>query len=81
MNIKVKNYTSRVLGVLKELYGLKDKGQALDKFAEMYGEEFVGQEVKEKTIKEVIKSCENHVKKYGFRKMSIKELDALCRGE
>ena len=81
MNVKVKDYTSRVLGVVKEKYGLRDKGDALDKFAEMYGEEFVEPEVKEEVIREVIESCDRHIKKYGFRKMSVKELDKLCRGE
>lgn len=81
MNIKVKDYTNRVLGVVKEKYGLRDKGDALDKFAEMYGEEFVEPEVKEEVIREVIESCDRHIKKYGFRKMSVKELDELCRGE
>ncbi len=81
MNVKVRDYTSRVLGVVKEKYGLKDKGEALDKFAELCGEEFVDREVKEEVIKGVIESCERHIKKYGFRKMSIEELDRLCRGE
>ncbi len=81
VNFKVKDYTSRVLGVVKEKYGLRDKGDALDKFAEMYGEEFVEPEVKEEVIREVIESCNRHIKKYGFRKMSVKELDKLCRGE
>jgi len=81
MNVKVKDYTGRVLGVVKEKYGLKDKGEALDKFAEMYGDEFVDREVKEEVIKEVIESCNRHIKKYGFRKMSTSELDKLCRGE
>ncbi len=81
VNFKVKDYTSRVLGVVKEKYGLRDKGDALDKFAEMYGEEFVEPEVREEVIREVIESCDRHIKKYGFRKMSVKELDKLCRGE
>jgi len=74
MNVKVKNYTSRVLGVVKEKYGLKDKGEALDKFAEMYGDELVEREVDESTIKEVIESCERHIKKYGFRSRTVTEL-------
>jgi hypothetical protein len=74
MNLKVKDYTSRVLGVVKEKYGLKDKAEALDRFAEMYGDEFVDREVKEELIKEVIESCERHIKKYGFRSRSIAEL-------
>ncbi|MDD5163588.1 MAG: DUF2683 family protein [Candidatus ainarchaeum sp.] len=81
VNVKVKDYTNRVIGVVKERYGLKDKGEALDKFAELCGEEFVEPEVREEVIREVIESCERHIKKYGFRKTSIKELDKLCRGE
>lgn len=81
MNVKVNNYTSRVLGVVKEKYGLKDKGEALDRFVGMYGDEYVDKEVREEFVKEVIESCDRHMKKYGFRKMSLEELDRLCRGE
>jgi len=77
MSITVSEYTNRVLGVIKEKFGLKDKAQALDRFAEMYGEEFVEKEVRDEVVEEVIKSCETHIKKYGHRKMSLKELDKL----
>ena len=79
MSITVNEYTSKVLGVIKEKFGLKDKAQALDKFAEMYGEEFVDREVKEEVIEEVIKNSKEWEKKYKFkRKMTLKELDKLC---
>ena len=81
MNLKAEEYTSRVLGVVKEKYGLNDKSQALNKFAEMFGEEFVDREVKDEIIKEVIASCDKHIKKYGFKTMTTKELDKLCRGD
>lgn len=81
MNVKIKDYSSRVLGVVKEKYGLRDKGEALDKFADMFGEEFVDKEVNDEVIREVIASTERHIKKYGLKKMSLKELDKLCRGE
>jgi hypothetical protein len=81
MNLKANEYTSRVLGVVKEKYGLTDKGQALNKFVEMFGDEFVDREVKEEVIKEMIESCDKHIKKYGFKITSINELDKLCRGE
>ena len=77
MSIKVNEYTSRVLGVVKEKFGLKDKAQALDKFAEMYGEEFVERDVKDDVVNDVIHSSEKHIKKHGYRKMSLKELDKL----
>ena len=81
MNLKVDNYTSRVLGVVKEKYGLKDKGQALNKFAEMFGEEFVDQEVKEEVVKEVIESCNRHIKKYGFRSRTLNDLRKKLEGK
>ena len=78
MNLKVKDYTNRVLGVLKEKYGLTDKGEALDKFAELYGGEFVDAEIKDEVVREVIRSCDAHIKKYGFRKASLEELRKVC---
>jgi hypothetical protein len=81
MNLKAEDYTNRVLGVVKEKYGLNDKSQALNKFVDMFGDEFVDREVREDVIKEVIASCGRHIKKYGFKSMTTKELDNLCRGD
>ena len=78
MNVKVKDYTSRVLGVLKEKYGLRDKGEALDKFAELYGEEYVEKQVSEEYVKKLLKIEEEHFKKHPHRRMTDKELDKLC---
>jgi len=71
LNVRVSDYASRVLGVLKEKYGLRDKGEALDKFAKLFGEEFIEPEVREDVVKEVIESSERHIKKYGFRSRGI----------
>lgn len=78
MNVKVGVYTSRVLGVVKEKYGLKDKGEALDKFAEMYGDEFVEREASEEYVKRILAIHHAHLKKHPNRKMTDKELDELC---
>ena len=77
VNLRVNNYTNRVLGVIKEKFGLKDKSQALDKLADIAGEEFVEKEVDEKVVAEIIESSNRHVKKYGMRKMTRKQLDEL----
>jgi hypothetical protein len=77
LNLHVDEYTNRVLGVIKEMFGLKNKSEALNKFAALFGERFVEHEVKEEVVKEVIISCEKHVKKYGMRKMSLSELKEL----
>ena len=81
MNLKAEDYTNRVLGVIKEKYGLNDKSQALNKFAEMFGEEFVDRELKEDVIKEVIASCNRHIKKYGFRSRTTKDLRKLIEAD
>lgn len=78
VNLKVKDYTNRVLGVFKEKYGLKDKGQALDKFAEIYGAEYVDAEVKDELVRQVIKSCDAHIAKRGLRETSLEELRKIC---
>ena len=77
MNIKVRGYTNRVLGVVKEKYGLRDKGEALDKFAEIYGDEFVEKEASDEYMKKFRRIVNDHFKKYGYRKMDDMELDAL----
>jgi chorismate mutase len=76
---EIDDYTSQVLGVIKERYGLTDKAAALNKFAKLYGSDFVPLEVKDDVMKELIYTCNEHVKKYGKRKMTIKDLDALTK--
>lgn len=79
MSITVNNYTSKVLGVIKEKFGLKDKAAALDKFADLYGEDFVDKEIKEKVVKQMTRDCDDWEKRHKFkRKMTLKELDRLC---
>ena len=77
MNVKVDDYTSRVLGVIKEKFGLKDKSEALNKFADLCGEDFVEREVRDEVVNDVIRSCEAHIKKYGYKCMSEGELKKL----
>lgn len=74
---KVDEYTNRVLGVVKEKYGLKDKSEALNRFVSMYGEEFVEKEVKEEFVAEAVAVVREHHSKYPARKMSLEELDRL----
>ncbi len=78
MNLHVSKYASMVLGVIKEKFGLKDKSEALDKFADMFGEDFIEKEVKDDVVLAVIRSCEAHTNKYGYRSMSLKDLRKLC---
>ncbi|MBM3229584.1 DUF2683 domain-containing protein [Candidatus Parvarchaeota archaeon] len=80
LNLQVDDYTNRVLGVIKETFGLRDKSQALKKFADMFGEQFVHKEISDEVAKEIINDSEAHIKKYGFRKMSFADIDKLVQG-
>lgn len=79
VNLVIDDYTNRVLGVIKEMYGLKDKGQALVKFMHLHGEEYIEPQVREEYAKQVIEGCEAHFKKYGIRRMSEAELNKLFK--
>ena len=77
LNLRVDGYTNRVLGVVKEAFGLRDKSEALRRFVEMYGDAVLEKEVSEEVVRSVIAEGHAHMKKHGFRKMSLKELDRL----
>ena len=76
--IELNDYANRVLGVIKMKFGLKDKSEAINKFVNMYGDEFIEKEATEEYLKKVIVISENHFKKYGKRKMSLQDLNRLC---
>jgi len=77
LNLRVDGYTNRVLGVVKEMFGLRDKSEALRKFVEMNGDSILEREVSEDVVRSVISTSQAHIKKHGMRKMSLKELDEL----
>ena len=78
VNLKISNYSNRVLGVVKEKYGYKDKSHALNKLLEMYGDEFVEREVKEDVILEVIAEVEK-LKKQKTKPMSKDDLNIFFK--
>ena len=77
LNLHVDDYTNRVLGVIKEAFGLKSKSEALQKFIQMYGQEFLHEQVSEEVARELTALADAQIKKYGMRKMTFKELDKL----
>lgn len=79
--LNLNEYTNKVLNVIKAKFDLKDKSEALDKFAEIYGDEMVEKEASDQYIKKVIQISDSHLKKYGNKKMGIKELDKLCEAK
>ena len=79
--LDIEEYTNKVLNVIKAKFNLKDKSEALNKFAEIYGDEIVEKEAKSEYIKKVLEIDEKHFKKYKNKKMTIKELDRICEAE
>ena len=75
--VNISPYVNKVLGIIKLKYDLKDKSEALNKFVEIYGEEVVEKEVSDDYMKKIVELTDGHFKKYGNKKMSIEELDAL----
>ncbi len=71
-------YANRVINIIKARFGLKDKSEAINKFVELHGEEVLGKDASEEYIKKLIGVEKLHLKKYGYRKMSLQELDAVC---
>jgi hypothetical protein len=78
VNLKISNYSNRVLGVVKEKYGYKDKSQALDKLLDLYGDEFVEKEVREEIILEVISEVEK-LKKQKTKPLSKNDLNKFFK--
>ena len=76
--LELAEHTNKVLNVVKAKFGLRDKSEALNKFMDMYGDEFVEKDASEEYIKKILEIDKRHAKKYGYRKMSLRELDALC---
>ena len=76
--LNLNEYANKVLNVIKAKFNLKDKSEALNKFAEMYGEEIVEKEANDEYVKKIIEIDARHIKRYGNRKMTIKELDRIC---
>ncbi len=75
--VELGDYANRVLGIIKIKYGLKDKSEALNKFIELYGNDILEKEASEEYVKKVIEISNNHFKKYGYKKMSLQELNKL----
>ena len=75
--VELSPYANKVLAMLKAKYSLKDKSEAINKFAELYGDEIVEKEAKEEYIKEMINGVNEHIKKYGYKSMSSEDLDNL----
>jgi len=79
--VSLSEYTNRVLGVVKAKYGLRDKSEALNRFVEEYGAEEFEPQVKDSYIKKLQKIEREHLKKYGYRHMTLKDLRKETEGK
>lgn len=75
--VNLSDYANKVLNVIKAKYDLNDKTEAINKFADLYGEKEVEKQVSDKYVKKILKIAEDDYKKHGLKKMSDKELDKL----
>ncbi len=71
------DYSNKIINVVKAKYDLKDKSAALNRFIHMYGPEEVELDAKDEYVAKVEKIVERHYKKYGYKNMSLSELDKL----
>jgi len=79
VNLRIDDYSNRVLGVIKERFGLKDKSQALMYLVKTTGNEYADEVVKDEYVAKILKIEQEHEKKYKGRTMSIDELDKLFK--
>ena len=78
LNLKVDEYSNRVLGMVKAAYGLNNKSEALNKLVHEAGAGLLEPELREEFVKEVLERTKEWEQKHEFkRKMTFKELDAL----
>lgn len=75
IRLEVNEYTLRVLDVMKGKHGLKNRSQALDKFAEVYGEDLVEPEFDEEYLKELDAIYKEYKKNPQKRAMTSEDLD------
>jgi len=77
--LELEEYTVRVLDVIKGKFGLKNRSEALNKFAEEYGEDYVDLDVNGKTLKYFDAIVKEHEAKYQktSKEMTLEEVDKL----
>lgn len=81
IRLEADSYTLRVLDVIKGKYGLKNRSEALKKFAKEYGEDFVEPELSDSYVQMLREQVEEYEKNPSkFKKFSIDNVDTLWEG-
>lgn len=68
--INIKDYTNRILNIVKAKYGLKDKSQAIDLIVSKYESSFLEPELRPEYIEKLEKIRKGKYKRYN----SVEEL-------
>ncbi len=77
--VELKEYSNRVISVVKAKYGLKDKSEALNRFIETYGPEEVEPQVKESYVKKLL-SIKSNLRKGNYKPQTVQELRKEIEG-
>lgn len=75
--ITLNDYANQVLNVIKAKFNLHDKSEAINRFVEMFGSEFVEKEADDQYVKKIIAMSKRHFDHYGYKKMSRAEFKEL----
>ena len=75
--VSLVDYANKVLNVIKAKFDLQDKSEAINKFVEMYGDEFVEKEANDQYVKKIIEIGRKHFKNHGYKKMTKGEFNEL----
>ena len=77
VRLDVEEYTLRVLDVIKGKFGLKNRDDAMNKFVQLYGEDYVEPQIDESVLREMDEIYESHMKRKDRKRMNLKEFDSL----
>ncbi len=75
--VSLNEYVNKVLNVVKAKFDLRDKSEAINKFIEIFGDEFVEKEASDQYLKKILEIEKRHFEKYGYKKMTSKEFKEL----
>jgi hypothetical protein len=77
IRLEIDDYTTRVLDVIKGKFGLKNRSEALNRFALEKGNEYLEKKPNEMVLREIDAEYNSHMKKHGYRSMTKDKLNDI----
>ncbi len=78
LNLKIDSESNRILEIIKAVYGLSNKAEAVEKLVRENGVKLVEPELREEFLAEIVSGTREWERKYKFkRKMTMNEVDEL----